>query len=125
MKHNFRAVLVHLDNRIAPTKIRVQMIHPKRHLDGYHSRIEPSPIFEHHRESPSFTFDQIDPIMLLRRSVVCRLDSAHGPLDCCRDKRLLNSLDHDTNQHLRPEEHQTCQDWNFDLHRFTVIFFSR
>jgi hypothetical protein len=62
--------------------------------------------------------------MLLRRSGACCLDSVHGPLDCCRDKRLLNTLDRDTNQYLRPEEHQTCQDWNFDLHRFTVIFLS-
>jgi hypothetical protein len=54
MNHNFSAAFVGLDDRIAPTEIRIQMIEPDWHIYGRGRWQKPCAILEYHRWSSPF-----------------------------------------------------------------------
>lgn len=51
------------------------------------------------------------------------LDMVQRPLNRCREKRLLNTLNRHTSEQVSSNEKQGCQDWGFDFHEIHAIFF--
>jgi hypothetical protein len=50
------------------------------------------------------------------------LDMVQRPLNRCREKRLLNTLNRHTSEQVSSNEKQGCQDWGFDFHEIHAIF---
>src|SRR6266545_2943147 len=116
MKHNLLAVVVDLDNGITPAEIGIQMIEPNRHLHCYRRGVKPSSICRYHRRSPVSSFALRTNFEGSAKNLSCRLESADGPLDNRRNKRLLETLNPHTSHQLGSQKQQSSHNWNLDLH---------